>query len=472
MAKKTGWISKLEQHYAYDYDISAIPKEAQARQSNWSLVAIWLAWPGQLATIIAGGFIGLGLGLTQGLLAILIGNGILALISIPIGLAARRVGVGTALMTRYSFGHRGSWGPSLVGGIVMIGWLMWMMYIGGIAGKLLFLFYFGAAWGNAGFIIGLVVSALFSAIPNLYGFQGPKWVAYGTVVFMLGVLVASIVMGIQSGGGWEAIDRAHLIEVPMTLAFAIGLAIGSWINGIVTSGDFTRYSKGIGGILGGPFLGLWISNSLALFAGVVAANISEVARSSALLGQIIVPAMAIGGAFFAVTIAMYWLTTINTLPPTTYSSCLSFANVFWRRKTVLVIPVTLISVAFAAMIEYVTGAKVVMAVWLPYVNHIIPTYGGIILAEFWLVNSGHLPDLDDLLKKAKEFMFNPVAYITWVLAGLIDWWTTAQMANPTSGFKYGIPGLNGLVAAILIYWALMSLTKHMGWSYWKKWIPS
>ena len=468
MAEKVGWIQRIEQRYAYDYDISAIPEEA--KQSNWSLTAIWLAWPAQLATIIAGGIIGLGLGLTQGLIAILIGNGILACISIPIGLAARRVGVGTGLMCRFSFGHRGSWGPSLVGGLVMTGWLMWMCFIGGTAGKLLFTFYLGPGWVVGGFVIGLVVAGAFSALPNLFGYAGPKWVAYGTVVFMLGVLIAAITMGIQSAGGWGVVDREHITVMPMSMAFAIGLTIGSWINGAIKSGDFTRYAKGIGGILGGPFLGLWLCNSLGLFAGCVAANISEIARSEALLGQIIVPAMGVGGAFFAVTIAMYWLTTMNTCPPTAYTAALDLANVFWRRKTFLVIPVTVIAMALGAVIEYVAGAATTMAAWLPFVTHVMPTYGGIIIAEFWLVNRGRLPAMGDLLEKAKAFLVNPIAYITWVIAALINWWTTAQMADPASGFSYGIPGLNGLVAALLIYWGLMSLTRQK-WSYWKRWIP-
>ena len=468
MAEKAGWIQRIEQRYAYDYDISAIPEEA--KQSNWSLTAIWLAWPAQLATIIAGGVIGLGLGLTQGLIAILIGNGILACISIPIGLAARRVGVGTGLMCRFSFGHRGSWGPSLVGGLVMMGWLMWMMFIGGTAGKLLFTFYLGPGWVVGGFVIGLIIAGAFGIIPNLFGYAGPKWVAYGTVVFMLGVLIAAISMGIQSGGGWGVIDREHITVMPMSMAFAIGLTIGSWINGTIKSGDFTRYCKRASGIFAGPFLGLWLCNSLVMFAGCVAANISEIARSEALLGQIIVPAMGVGGAFFAITIAMYWLTTMNTQPPTAYASALDFANVFWRRKTFLVIPVVIIAMALGAMIEYVAGAASTMAVWLPFVTHVMPTYGGIILAEIWLVNRGRLPAMGDLLEKAKAFMVNPIAYISWVAAALINWWTTAQMADPASGFSYGIPGLNGLVAALLIYWGLMSLTRQR-WIYWKRWIP-
>jgi len=467
MAEKAGFLGRLEQRMTEDYDISQVP--AEARQSNWSQMAIWLGYPAQLATIITGGLIGLGLGLTQGLIAILVGNGILACISIPLGLASRRSGVGLALMTRYSFGHRGSWGPSLAGGIMTIGWLMWMAFIGGTAGKLLFTYYLGDGWTNAGFIIGLIVAAAFAAVPNLYGYKGPKWVAYFTVVFMLGVLIAAIVMAISSAGGWGVIDRQHITVMPMTMAFAIGLAIASWINGTMSVGDFTRYSKRASGVVAGPFLGLWLCNSLALFAGCVAANVSEVARSEALLGQIIVPAMAVGGAFFAVAIAMYILTTINTMPPTAYSCSLAFANIFWRKKALAVVPIAIIIAVLGAIIEYVTGAATTMGAWLPYITHIMPTLGGVVIADFWLVNRGHLPPLGELAEKTKSFLFNPIAYITWAAAAVINWWTMTMMADPTSGFSYGIPGVNGLIAAILIYWGLMSLTKQR-WFYWKKWM--
>jgi purine-cytosine permease-like protein len=289
---------------------------------------------------------------------------------------------------------------------------------------------------------------------------------------MLIVLIASIWMAIAGAGGWEAVDRGHVTVMPMSMAFAIGLTIGSWINGTIKSGDFTRFSRRASGVFAGPFLGLWLCNTLVMFAGVVAANISEIARTEALLGQIIVPAMAVGGAFFAVTIAMYWLTTINTCPPTAYSSALDLANVFWRRKTFLVIPVSVIALVLAVMIEYVAGAAAAMAAWLPFVTHVMPTYGGIIIADFWLVNRGRVPPIGDLVEKAKPFLVNPIAYITWVAAGLINWWTTTAMEalGPGAGFVYGIPGVNGLVAAILIYWGLMSLTKQR-WSYWTKWIP-
>jgi len=471
MAEKVGMIETIRQRFAYDYETSTVPLEA--RQSNWSQMVIWICFPCQLATIISGGLVGLGLGLRDGLIAILIGNFILACISLPIGIAAQRMNISSAMLTRFSFGHRGTWGPSMVAGLVMMGWLMWMSFIGGTSGNIIGTFMGGPGWANGGFIIGLIVAMLIGIFATLYGYAGPKWVGYGTAVFMTGVTIAIIVMVInQVGGGWTAANAAHETYFPMSMAFAIGLVIGSWINGTVMCGDFTRFCRRPTGVIAGPFLGLFVWHTFVLFAGCVAANLSELARTEALLGQIIAPTLAIGGVLFGLGAAMYVLTTVNTMPPTLYTACVEYFNVFKRNRITIVIVTGCIAAALGAMIQYVSGAKTTMAVWLPFVTHVMPTYGGVMIADFWLVNRGHYPSAEEFLDKAKQFVFNPIGYISWAGAAAVNVVTTnAANAQPEAGFIYGIPGLNGLIAAILIYWFLMTVTRQK-WMYWRKWIPS
>jgi hypothetical protein len=56
---------------------------------------------------------------------------------------------------------------------------------------------------------------------------------------------------------------------------------------------------------------------------------------------------------------------------------------------------------------------------------------------------------------------NLVAFLVWILAGLFDYWTNTlyKAAGPGVGITYGIPGVNGFVAAIVFYWIIMSIVK-------------
>ena len=171
---KESFIKRLEKDY-YDFDIEHVPKEE--RKPTFGLIVIWFCWAFQFATIISGGVFAAGLTLSESVWAIIVGDIILAIFAVIMSNIGLREGIGFSLQTRYCFGRRGTVIPSFISGCVQLGWLFFCYWIFANVFQTLFTFV-SPAWGTAGFFIGMIICTILTVVPVVYGYEGPKWVAY------------------------------------------------------------------------------------------------------------------------------------------------------------------------------------------------------------------------------------------------------------------------------------------------------
>ena len=95
-----------EQQIDKEYSLSTVPKEE--RKSYASLTIIWMGFVFVVTSMMAGGGLAEGLDFKHILLATFIGNIFLCLIAGSVSYIACKTGLTFALMTRYSFGEKGS----------------------------------------------------------------------------------------------------------------------------------------------------------------------------------------------------------------------------------------------------------------------------------------------------------------------------------------------------------------------------
>jgi len=445
--KKVAWIKRMEKEH-YDFDIEYVPEEK--RQSTVSLILVWFCWSFQFATIISGGVIAFGLTLQQAFWAFLIGDIILAVFGVIMGNIGLRQGMGFSLQTRYSFGRRGTVIPSFIAGCVMGGWLIFCYWIFANVFQVLFTL-ISPGWGTAGFFIGMAVCTLITVVPVVYGYGGPKWVAYVSVLFLIVPIIYVIAVLSGSAGGLTHIAATYTPKKPVSFVFGITLVIGAWIVGAITSADWLRLGKSKAALVA-PAVGLIVSETLVLVLAAV-----TVAATMGGTWNPIKATLKLGTGAGVVVCILYLFAMWNTQAPTAWASSLHFANVFWRPKTYIAVIVSLVAPLLAILIQYSTGAFATMNYWLQALASIMPPIGGILACEYYIVRKmKKYPDVSTIKRNVGYW-----AFAAWFLAGLFNWWTNSlyKAAGPGVGIKYGIPGVNGFLAAIILYWIFMSFAR-------------
>jgi cytosine permease len=445
--KKESLFKRLETQY-YDFDIEHVPQEE--RKGAVGLIIVWFCWAFQFATIISGGVLAAGLTLNDAFWAIIIGDIILGIFAVIMSNIGLREGIGFSLQTRYCFGKKATVIPSFIAGCVQLGWLFFCYWIFANVFQVLFTI-ISPGWGTAGFFIGMIVCTVITVVPVVYGYEGPKWVAYLSVIFLVIPIAYLISVLLGNAGGLAQVAATYKPKQPVSFVFGITLVIGAWIFGAITSADWIRLGRSKWALLAPP-IGLVIGESLVLILAAV-----TVAATMGATWNPIEATLKLGTFAAIVCCIMYLFAMWDTQAPTAWSASLQFANVFWRPKTLFAIILSFLAPLLAILIQYSTGAFTFMNAWLQTLASLVPPVGGILACEYYILNKmKKYPDVSTLKRDV-----NLVAFLVWILAGLFNYWTNElyKAAGPGVGLTYGIPGVNGFIAAIILYWVIMSIVK-------------
>lgn len=398
--------------YQHDKDFSLQAVPAGNRRGFFSMFTVMLGFTFFSASMWGGGTLGTALRFQDFLLAVLLGNLILGIYTSLLAYMGSETALSTHILSRYSFGEKGSYLASFILSITQIGWFgvgvaMFALPVHHLTGIHLHLLILGA---------GLLMTG-----SAYFGMRAL------TVLSLISVPLISILGGtsmfraVETAGG---IGSLFLIEptaaLPMTLTAALSVCVGSFISGGTLTPDFIRFSKNKRVGVSTTLIAFFLGNSLMFLFGAVGAmvvgqsDISEVMLSQGLL----VPAILVLGLNI-------WTTNDNAI----YASGLGFSNITKLPKSRLVLINGLIG-TLGALFLYNNFVG-----WLNFLNSIIPPIGAVLIADFFLVNRAKYRALGE----AALVSVNPHAIAAWVLGVL------ASRLIP------GIPPVNGVVAAILTY---------------------
>jgi len=437
MAKK-GWVSKMGETHP-DFDLERVPSDK--RMSWWPLLVMFLGYTAIIAPSFAGSDAMVGLTMGQFIPAIIVGVLIIALMMIVSGFIAKREGLSFGTLSRNAFGRLGITVPLFILGITTVGWLSVDSFMVGSMSRALL--GGGTTFLHWGFFVGPVIILAIGAYAVLRGIHGPKWVAYVTVPVMAGLFIWVIVELISRGGGWTGI-MAYAPPAPFSMAFGIMLVSATFITSGINCGDFVRYAKDWKGVVFGFPLAVVVMIGLCVFTGALSVIVLE-------QWGIADMALALGGVIGAVAITVAFIMVLNSAAPAIYEASIEIGIAFWITKHRIVLAVVPFMLVMACVIDYI-GAPDFMFMFLPFLAATATAFGGVLWADYWMVNKGKYPSPHLLTRK-----INWVAVIVWLGASYFNWWTAEQAMDPTVGLSYGIPGLNGLILAFLLYWGIMRI---------------
>lgn len=355
----------------HDYALDPVPSDR--RRSLYSLVAVWVGWAISVSSFLVGGAVGAGTTFGTGLTAILVGNAILAVIGGAIGYIGYRTGLTTYLTSRIIFGVRGSAVPSIVLGILAMGFIGVLMDAFGSAMESLVT---GVPW-----TVWVIVFAVAVTVTAVFGFKGLAVLSVVAAPLMLAFALYSLIrIGGDDGGFTAAVDAVP--TTPIGFDVAVTAVIATWITGAALAGDIGRYARRpshiVLGAVCGYVLGAGFFETTAMISSSAVGNPNFVVVMTQL--GLLVPA--------AVILALaLWTTTDNNL----YSSSLAFTNaskVLGRTVNKKVWVFVGIGIALVTALGGFAGD---FLSFLSIIGTVTPPFAGILLAHFYVLGGLRTP---------------------------------------------------------------------------------
>ncbi|MBU5482915.1 cytosine permease [Clostridium sp. MSJ-11] len=395
----------------HDFSLTAVPESD--KKGFLSMLVVMLGFTFFSASMLTGGTLGTGLTLKKFLLAVLCGNLILGAYTGALAYISCETGLSTHLLSKYSFGEKGSYLVSFLLGTTQIGWF-------GV-GVAMFAFPVAKVTGINLYLL-VIISGILMTSSAYFGMKTLTIISTIAVPAIVVLGSYSAITATNAMGGFSAFLSYQPKE---TLAFttALTMCVGSFISGGSLTPDFTRFAKTKKIGVSTTVLAFFIGNSLMFIFGAVGAaatgksDISEVM----FLQGLIIPAIIVLGLNI-------WTTNDNAI----YSSGLGFSNITKLPKNKLVIFNGLLGTVFALWLyNNFVG-------WLTFLSSAIPAIGGIIIADFFIINKRKYSHIEN----TKFKNINWTAIISWAIG------TLAAKYIPGITPLYGVIG--GALSFVLI----------------------
>jgi cytosine permease len=403
-----GGINMSKNKQDQDFSLQAVP--AESRRGFISMFAVMLGFTFFSASMWTGGSLGTGLAIKDFVIAVLLGNLILGVYTSLLAYIASHTGLSTHLLARYSFGEKGSYLVSFLLAVTQIGWFgvgvaMFAIPVHKVTGiNLYILIALGGIAMTSTAYLGIKALTVLSiiAVPS---------------IAILGSF--SMFKAVGTVGGFAGLAAIEPKET-LALGTALTMCVGSFISGGTLTPDFARFSKNktVGVVT--TAVAFFIGNSLMFIFGAVGAAVTGQADISEVmfLQGIIVPAIIVLG--FNI-----WTTNDNAL----YASGLGLSNITKLPKKKLVLFNGMLG-TIGAMYIYNNFVN-----WLTLLGTFIPSIGGVIIADYFLVRKGRYENIESKVFKVVDY------------SAIISWMAGVAAAK----FLPGITTINAVLAALVCH---------------------
>lgn len=414
-----------------DFALERTPQEA--RRPMWEVFMIRFGAVACLSQFMMGAALGYGMTFWDAMLATVLGSVLLEIVSLLIGIAGCKEGLSTSLLTRWTgFGRFGS---SLIGLIIAISCVGWF----GIQNSVFAEGLAKAFGGAVSLKLMMVITGLAITVLVIYGY---KMLAYTANIAVPGFIVA---VAIATYNLFTKYDLGSLLRSAapgphMTLGVAVTMVAGGFMVGAVITPDMSRFNRNSMDVF-------WMT-LLSIFLGELSVNALAVAMAHAVKNPDVVSIMLNLGGWIAAALVIFSTVKINDL--NLYAASLGTTNFLdtafgirmSRAKLTLLI-------GCLGTLGSVLGILDKFVNFLVLLGITIPPIGGIIIVDYFILKRFHRElDSSRALNKLPEEVeyINPIALVSWACAFCIGYF-----------IKAGIPALNSLIAAAIIYWVLTKI---------------
>ena len=407
-----------------DYALSRVPESARY---HWFSVCVQRF--GQLSCLsqfMLGAALGFGMTFGNAMLAVLLGAVILEIVGIFTGIIGQREGLSTSVIARWT--GFGRWGSGLIGIVVALSLTGWFGVQTAVSAESLkTIIPFGPIWLWS-LLFGMAVTAIV-----VYGFSSMAWVAYVTVPAFI-LLAGYLVIAKLTEYDISTLASGQPAGPVLSLGAGATLVAGGFIVGMVTTPDMTRFNRSAKDVVKQTLLGVTLGELVMCVAGVLLAH--------ALRTDSVVDIVTSSSGFVGTLIIISGTLKINDW--NLYSSTLGIVNaletsfgVVVNRRVVTILVGTVGSVLAAlGILTHFIDFLIILGV-------VIPPIAGIMATEYYLVRTWRAE-----LERSRDGV--PANEPTLIIGTLVVWMIAALVGHFVT---WGIPSLNSLAVAVLLYLA-------------------
>ncbi|AHF75307.1 Cytosine transporter [Sodalis praecaptivus] len=420
-----------------DHAYNRVPTSSRASLLNATLVRMGMMT--SLSQFMVGATLGHSMTFGQAMLATVLGSLILEIVSLGMGLVGMKEGLCTSLLARWcGFGRIGSGIIGIFIALSLIGWF-------GVQNSVLADGLLHASQGMLNYPAAAVVSGLIITLLVLYGFSALSWTAKISVpLFFLVVLyiLYDIVSGPDVINFWDGQPNGPA----MSLSQGATMVAGGCIVGALISPDISRYCKNKNHVL------FMITSSIVV--GEIIINCMSIIVAHALGTADVVTIMSHSAGWIGLVTVI--LSAIKVNDVNLYSASLGLATALeglsrrkWRyRWLTLLLGLTGTMLSVLGIIGHFVD-------FLIFLGVLFPPIAGIMLVDYYVLRTHRT-----LLDATRERHVLPDAASTPAIgwSGIVAWLSGSMVGF---AFHLGIPSLNSLLAAGLIYWLLAEVKQKL-----------
>uniref|UniRef100_A0A7C9NAU5 Cytosine permease n=1 Tax=Muribaculaceae bacterium Z82 TaxID=2304548 RepID=A0A7C9NAU5_9BACT len=420
-----------------DYTLSRVP--AEAKQPFWRILFIRIGAICCVSQLVLGAALGFGMTFFDAFLATMLGSVLLQVVSWALGAAAAHEGLSTSLLTRWC--GLGKGGSAVFGAIVAISMVGWFGVQNCVFGEgMATMIPLTDFLGDLEYPIWAIITGIAITVLVVFGIKAIANFATIFVPLFIIAVVWSAAIVLQDHSIGELLTTAPPGPA-LSLGAATTMVAGGFIAGAICTPDYARFLKNGTQVF-------WMT-LIGTFVGELGMNLLAVIMAHAIGSDDIVTIMYATSGILGVIIVVASTVKLNDM--NLYSSSLGLAtaiNALFNKAAnrdmlvwILGIVGTILSVL--GIINYFTEFLSLLGVFVP------PIAGIMVIDYFVLRRSRAILDetrAEGVLPRRVE-NWNPIALICW-LAGF-------AVGYGTSAIGWGIPGLNSLICAGVLYWVIM-----------------
>lgn len=405
-----------------DIDYTFKPVDKQGRKSNLSMFMVMLGFTFFSASMWVGQQLAAGLDWWDFIWALLLGGLILAAYTGALGWIGAESGLSLDMLSRRSFGTKGSWLPSAMISFTQTGWfgVGLAMFAIPVAKELLGLEVTPDSMPWQGYLLVAIAGILMTA-SAYFGIKSLTIVSYIAVPAVAILGTVAMILAIRHGDA-GLVEQFAKGSKDLGIIAGAGLVVGSFVSGGTATPNFTRFAKSAKVGLWTTVIAFFIGNSLMFLFGAVS--------SIYVGGNDIFEVMLNLNLFYLAVLVLglnIWTTNDNAL----YTAGLGLSNIFGLSKKTMVIISGIIGTVAAVWLYWNFCG------WLNVLNCTLPPVGIILILHYFANRGKDVPE--------KQVDWSAIAGVVCgaVVANLVHW---------------GFASINGMAVAALC-WGIGRLIK-------------
>ncbi len=420
---------------AFDYAREPVPED-QTR-STWDVFAVWAAGFICVPMMMAGVAIAQAIPFWDALLAMLVGESIVAVLVVIGGFIGLKHRIPAAMLLKNVFGRTGASIPAVFIALSLLGWFAVQAEVfgAGLASMLSVLFGWKIPVPFLTLFGGMVMSTT-----AILGYKAVSLLSRLTLPLLVLLLVAPLFTLLMAGDSMEnaVMPWDYEPQAPLSFGTVVSMLVGAMILGAMVAPDFNRYSRSRGSVI--------LSNSgvpLVVTPFVMILAMFMVALSGKTEFVDIMYAAGWGLPALAILMFATWTTNDTNL----YIASLSLSSLVTKFRKWQIAAIA----GFAATLIAMAGIVQYFVPWMLMLGITFAPAAGVYMVDYYLGRRVYETRNFDTLPRWRVRPF-----ISWGAGTLTGFLTT-----PAAGGGFGlfsvsqVPALDALCAAALVHAVLL-----------------